>query len=210
MRRFLPLLLLTVGGCAATIYPAPRPVDPVVFYLADYGIHSSLLLPEPDGRFVEYAFGDWGYSALSHTSPQDILGALLFSHDSALGRRYTTLGLGQIDPLPLNPSPERLLRIYASREDVEKLESELDGRYSRSLSTAVHCVQNGTDYVKDSEHYSLANNCNHMTAASLRKLGCDVKGMVVLPHFRLGGRQEAPVGLAASRWPATMPSAAAN
>ena len=58
---FLAVLVgpaLCVGGCAATVIPREPAIDPVPVYLADYGIHSSLFLPTPDGRYVEYAFGD--------------------------------------------------------------------------------------------------------------------------------------------------------
>ena len=58
------------------IYPPQQSLkEPVTVYVADYGVHSSLLLPTGDGRFVEYAFGDWGYAAQNHCLPQDAVGA---------------------------------------------------------------------------------------------------------------------------------------
>jgi hypothetical protein len=66
-------------------------------------------------------------------------------------------------------------------------------------------------YVKDSEHYSVANNCNHLTARCLREMGCEVHGFVVLSNFTVvpmqNGIVEQPLQTAVTHYPATMPSA---
>src|SRR5437016_69566 len=80
----LSALVLLSSGCAS-VYPQPKPTRPTAVYIADYGIHSSLIIPNGDGRYVEYAFGDWYYAALNHCWPNDALGALLVSAKSTLG-----------------------------------------------------------------------------------------------------------------------------
>jgi len=204
----ITLLVILVGGCAATVHPQPRVLDPVAVYVADYGIHSSLLLPNGDGRFVEYCFGDWGYSAENHCWPQDALGALLISQESAFGRRYVSPAGPEAQPAPVHPSPHRIERVFASRQDVQRLLRALADRYDRGAARAmVHNPDNDTDYVKDTEHYSALNNCNHLTARSLRTLGCRVDGLTALSHFYVEGPQTLEqVGQTAST-PATMPAA---
>lgn len=176
-------LLLAVGGCAATVYPQSNPVKPTAVYVADYGIHSSLLLPNGDGRYVEYAFGDWNFAAMNHCWPQDALGALLISFQSALGRRYITLEPGETEPHPMHPAPHSIQVVDASYDRVMRVVREMDARYNRNTSIVMHNPDNDMDYVKDSEHYWVANNCNHLTARCLEEMGCDVRGFVMLSKF---------------------------
>lgn len=184
------LLLLAAGGCGATVYPQPKPIQPTAVYVADYGIHSSLLLPNGDGRYVEYAFGDWNFAALNHCWPQDALGALLISFQSALGRRFIDLAPGETAPQPLHPPPHSMQVVYASREDVMRVVGEMDARYNRDTRITMHNPDNDMDYVKDSEHYWVANNCNHLTARCLREMGCDVRGFVMLSKFAVAPTQQ--------------------
>jgi hypothetical protein len=208
------LLLAFVGGCATNVYPQAKPIRPIAVYVADYGIHSSLLLPVSDGRYVEYAFGDWNFAALNHCWPQDALGALLISFQSALGRRYITVAPGQTEPWPVHPSPHKIQVVYASRTAVEHVVKELDARYRRDMSVVRRNPDNGMDYVKDNEHYSVLNNCNHLTARCLREMGCDVRGLVVLSTFSVmpvpvppNNVISPPMATAAKHHPATMPTA---
>lgn len=175
-----------LGGCA-TIYPPQQHLnDPVAVYVADYGVHSSLLLPTGDGRFVEYAFGDWGYAAQNHCMPQDAVGALVLSFQSALGRRYFELPPGETEPRQAE-RPWTLSRVDCERKDVDALVYRLDARYQAALRThkPVKNPDNGIEFVKDSEHYSMLNNCNHLTARSLEQLGCRVQGFVVSSKFNI-------------------------
>ena len=214
----ISLLLLGLVGCATKVYPQERLVRPTAVYIADYGIHSSLLLPTADGRYVEYAFGDWNFAAMNHCWPQDALGALLISFQSALGRRFVDVQPGQSVPHPVHPEPHRVQMIYASQAEVAAVVAELDARYRRGAYEVMHNPDNDTDYVRDdSEHYSVANNCNHLTARCLREMGCDVRGFVMLSKFRvepvhqeIAHTQITRASLKAIHWPATMPIAGAD
>jgi hypothetical protein len=210
-------LLAFAGGCATNVYPQPKPIRPVAVYMADYGIHSSLLLPDGDHHYVEYAFGDWNFAALNHCWPQDALGALLISFQSALGRRFITVEPGKTEPWPVHPSPHKVQVIYASQSTVARVVKELDDRYHRDTSIVRHNPDNDMDYVKDNEHYSVLNNCNHLTARCLREMGCDVRGLVVLSTFAVqplpAGPKEvrAPqVQTAGKAHPSTLPTARAE
>ena len=197
MTRIPAILALTLlsclasGGCSTTVRPDPRPVDPVAVFLTDYGVHSSLMLPTPDGRFVEYSFGDYGYAALNRGGPHNALGALFVSGQSGIGRRFLTIRPGEEAPRPAY-KPLKVQKLYANRFQVYALVKELDARYRNGADTPVHNPITDNVFVKDRERYSFANNCNHMTGRMLRELGCQVRGHTATSKFRLVGRQELP------------------
>jgi hypothetical protein len=189
-----------LGGCA-TVYPPQQTLkEPVTVYVADYGVHSSLLLPTGEGQFVEYAFGDWGYAAQNHCLPQDAVGALVLSFQSALGRRYHDLRPGETEPRP-KERPWSLSRVNCERADVDALLQRLNARYEAALQNQkpVRNPDNGIDFVKDSEHYSMLNNCNHLTARSLEQLGCRVQGLVVSSKFNVAQQPGSSSPSASSR-----------
>jgi hypothetical protein len=209
----ITMMLLIASGCTTAVYqPQQALAHPTTVYIADYGIHSSLLMPTGNGRYVEYAFGDWNFAALNHCWPNDALGALLVSFQSALGRRFVDVHPGQTVPHPCHPMPHRIQAVQASEAEVAMVVKELDERYHRDDKVVMFNPDNNMTYVKDSEHYSVANNCNNLTARCLREMGCEVHGWVVLSTFRVMPTEvekvAAPVRTAAA--PATMPTAAAN
>ena len=197
MTRLSPILTLSLlsclaaGGCTTTVRPNPRPIDPVAVFLTDYGVHSSLMLPSPDGRYVEYSFGDYGYAALNRGGPHNALGALFVSGQSGIGRRFLTVRPGEEAPRPAY-KPVRVQKLYANRFQVYALVKELDHRYRNGGDTPVHNPITDNVFVKDRERYSFANNCNHMTGRMLRELGCEVRGHTATSKFKVVGKQELP------------------
>jgi len=183
-RYALIFFVFCAVGCASVV-PEAHPDRPVAVYVTDYGIHSSLLLPLDDGRFVEYAFGDWNYSTLNRCWPQDSFVALFLSPQSAFGRRFIDAPRPGSQPTPIDPSPSHVQVVYASRENVDRVEDTLARRWRAGATQVVHNKENDMDYVPDTEHYSLANNCNHLTARCLRDMGCDVHGLVVISKFQV-------------------------
>ena len=188
--RMLTLLLLSLvaGGCAGTVRPVSRPLDPVAVYLTDYGVHSSLVLPVNQGGYVEYCFGDWGYAVENHDAPNDAVGALMVSEGSAFGRRYLAADPQTGEPVvPTNvtPSLKHISRLVASREKVDSLLKELDDRYRRDPQPPTVNPENGIAYVRDEQPYSISNNCNHLTAAELEQLGFEVEGPTWISGFHV-------------------------
>jgi hypothetical protein len=172
-------------GCAVVTAPKQAPADPVAFFITDYGIHSSLILPEnDDGLYVEYAFGDYGYAVLNHDQIWDALGALLVSGKSGFGRQYLRVPPGCSSPM-LEYLPSKMTRLTASRAAVDRLRASLDVRYSQSRSRVVHNDITHINWKEDRQHYSLFNNCNQLTAHQLKQLGYGVHGPVFLSHFKL-------------------------
>ncbi|HZL37887.1 MAG TPA: hypothetical protein VFC78_21395 [Tepidisphaeraceae bacterium] len=188
------LAMLGIGCSEAVHPPLVKMTDAVPIYVADYGVHSAVMLPVGGNRYVEYAFGDWGFCACNHVGPQDAFGALVVSFSSAFGRRYNTLRPGQTYPVP-RTRPERVIKMYAPRQAVAREVRKLDERWARGArEKVVHNPINDTDYVRDEERYSWTNSCNHLTAATLRDLGCKVEGPTILSNFYLSDpiRQREP------------------
>jgi hypothetical protein len=194
------LLLVLIGsaGCSATIVPPAKVSDPVDVFVADYGRHSSLLLPTPVGQvitYTEYAFGDWRWFAEGDTRPTVAVAAMFHSPQATLGRRQVTR------PNPGSEDDEtrfaravecdKLIRFQCDRARVEKFASELDARYVREAqppNVVIYSDYSELNHVKDPECYSALHNCNHVTAKWLRDLGCDVRGTPMLSHYKLAAR----------------------
>jgi len=205
-------LALWATGCASVV-PVAHPDRPVAVYVTDYGIHSSLLLPTDDGRYVEYNFGDWDYAALNHCWPNDAVEALFLSSRSTLGRRFIDAPPFGDRPKPVHPAPSRVQLVYVSQESVDRVVDTLDARWRAGAANIVHNPDNNMDFVPDTEHYSLANNCNHLTARCLRDMGCDVHGLVFTSKFQVKpGSQALPAeaSVASSQKKGILPSAQAN
>ena len=152
IRASLILFLILAGGCSATIIPPASPSNPRTVYIADYGRHSSVLLPKPDGKFTECAWGDWQWFALGDTSPLSGVRALLFSDCSTLGQR-------EVAPQPTDEKmkrtleADRVLRIECSGDRIEALRDQLNDRFSKHSTTLVHSSYSSLAQVKDDEHY---------------------------------------------------------
>ncbi len=182
--RYLLLLLLLIPGCATYVYPPVAPKNPTTIYLCDYGIHSSLLLPTGDGKFVEYVYGDWDYAALNETDPVHTLKALTISWEPALGRRFLKPPPGQEVPQPPN-RPNAIEPLILDGDLVKQQVQRLDQRYHERIDTAY--VNEFPNYyftfVVDDQRYSLLHNCNTLTGENLRNMGCYVAGYPILSNF---------------------------
>jgi hypothetical protein len=190
--RFLLILLsvamLWCGGCFSVAISPAGLDEPVAVYFVKYNIHSTVLMPA-DGKYLDYSFGDWDFAARNHKFPNDALGALVMSFNSTLERRILP-----IDPRTGGPvipdNPALVIRLFASRELVRQRLAELQARFDRDM--ALHANDGGIThvsenliFVKDPEHYSFFNNCNHLTAATLRALSFDVEGPVFSNNFHI-------------------------
>ena len=187
------MLAALCGGCTQIIRPPDNPARPAKVYVADYGLHSSLFLPLPDeaggyaddGRYAEYAFGDWSWMALGRTGPLEALAAVLVSPKSALGRRVVGVKGGRI-PGSVKAVPDRLTGFYADAWAVRRLCDALERRFERDTRREfVWNANDETTYGADPEHYWFAHHCNHVTVRWLRRLGCDVRGLFPTSHFKL-------------------------
>jgi hypothetical protein len=179
--------LLAMGRCTTRVIPPVDPVEPTRIYLCNYGIHSSLLLPLGDGRFVEYLYGDWKWAVLNQKGTLNGARAIFFSGQAALGRRYLTCAAGEKIPMP--PEQPKITTVIVNGPGIREVIRELDARFARQNA---YTFQQSMDdggylYVKDSVHYSVLHDCNSNTAEGLRKMGCTTVGMPVWSDFSVDG-----------------------
>jgi|GEM_PF-2524954 len=177
MIRFLSLgLLFLLGcctvGCTTTVTPPAHLKEPVTVFLTDQTIHSSVLLPVGDGKYMEYAKGDWNYAARNNHWPWDVVVALFFSPQGALGRRVIKFDPAHPDKTPeLNGKPNPM---QVEKADVDKLLVDLDTRYMKGDEPTEN-PDNKFVFRRVSEGYSLFDNCNTLTKRSLLTLNCKVQ-----------------------------------
>ena len=189
------LLLLACAfattGCITTqITPPPPSGDDVPIFVTDYSRHSSILLPASQGHYVEYAFGDFDWFALSETGASDGFRALFFSAGSTLGRRQLNLP-ENADPAAVakETEAERALRIEVPRDKASALLEQLDDAYFARYDTITYNPASSMWFVRSREPYNALHNCNNLTARWLRELGCKVRGTALFSKFRISPRR---------------------
>lgn len=173
---------MTGAGCATQVIPPLNPPQPTTIYLCDYGVHSSLLFPAGPHRYIEYLYGDWNWVVLAHDNLFDALGALFFSSQACLGRRYVVQQSGEIVPHP----PDDVITVTpltVGAGGCQAVAAELNRRWEVRRATLSPLHRWSMDYVKDPQRYSLLHNCNGLTAACLREMGCGVKGGAMSSKF---------------------------
>jgi len=172
------------GGCTAVIVPPPAPGRTAPVLIADYGYHSTLILPRAQGGLVEYAYGDWTYFGQNKKSVATALHALLASDQATLGRRIINR---EPDPTGVTQATgaKGVIRFDAPRDKVEELEIALDERFSARRDSITFNPAHQLYFVKDDERYGVAHNCNHFTAEWLERLGCRVEGPIVGSSFKI-------------------------
>ncbi len=186
--RIIPVGILFLGtfvtGCATRVFPPKAPPSPTTIYLCDYGEHSGLLLPNGDGRFVEYVYGDWDYAALNKTDPWHTFVALFFSPQPALGRRYLTPKPGEAFPHPPN-NPHGISPLVVSNDKLVATVKTMDERYQKHVDTALYNDAPNYDYtfVKDDQPYRMWHSCNQLTVTNLKSMNCDIGGFPILANF---------------------------
>jgi hypothetical protein len=173
------------GGCVTSeIVPPPPGGDDVGVFVTDYGRHSSLILPAPQGHYNEYAFGDFNWFALSHTRTSDAARALLWSAGSTLGRRQLEL-IDDPAAVASDTSAAKAIRLEAPRAKVYALIEQLDAAYFARHDTVTYNPASAMWFVRSREPYHAFHNCNHLTARWLRQLGCEVRGSAMFSKFKV-------------------------
>lgn len=183
---FFGLLILLTGGCGAVVTPPNRVDHPATVYLHIEGRHSSLLLPVdalgPQSRhgrstWVEYTYGDWRWFALMDTRPIVAARAVFGSPQATFGRRF------------VGSPPETAVPIIVDRARVDALQLELAARFARGQAHtpggALYNPAYDLFFAHDRERYHALNNCNHLTARWLRRLGCRVDGPAITNRFNV-------------------------
>jgi hypothetical protein len=185
------LLLLSVlfsAGCggSARVYPPSLMVHPATIYIADYGRHSTLLLPVSSHRLVEYEWGDWKWLAYNQRDLYSIPGAMLWSSCSAFARRFVDPQTASVESIKTALFEEpRVISLQVDAPAAEMLRHELDDRFLRDANAVIYNRTDSCCMARDPVQYSIFYNCNHLTAAWLRELGCRVEGNTTQSKFEV-------------------------
>lgn len=172
----------TFAGCGMNVTPPSTPDDPVSVFVADHGIHTSLVLPREDGTLVHYSYSRFDWAALDLDQWYRSLPALMIPGPGTVGTRDfpgpdTLENVAHEFEITNNHPPvQAIYPITVSAATCRETLARLDARWNENASTAVTNQKRGLRFVKDSTSYSLFHNCNHEVASWLRELGCQVDG----------------------------------
>lgn len=174
-------------GCATHVKPPVDVQTPATVYIADYGLHSSLLLPDATQGLVEFAFGDWEWFALNHDQWYDALRIAIFPGRGTLGTRAlpaVTTG----DELPQWLGPVQAHALVVEKERAGKLLQRLQAEYARGVDEAVLNSQTSLWCAPTTGKYRPLKNCNAAVAGWLEELGCRVHGPRIGSEFVIDHR----------------------
>ena len=184
---FLLLFLVVVGfillSSPTFIIPPTAPVSPVTVYVTDYGYHSRLVLPDGEGKLMQYAYGDWRYFALNRQNLGNGIAALLYPTQGTIGRRqFNNLAefQGQV-----KSERHTLLVFEVAEAKAARLLKLLNRRFRQNWPMRVENPRNHLTFVPDDRDYIMFHNSNHELVTWLKELDCRVKGFVALPNFQV-------------------------
>ncbi len=191
----LALLLLATGGCRSHPVVTAPPVSPqrdqASVYLAHYDFfHTSLIVPQPGGRAVEYTYADWDVLACGRRTTWTKAKAVLLPSRGTLGRAELTWD-GTSDHT-LRSALEKCWKLSRYQVDaarLQRLTARLDADFTAAQARTGDRVQErgGMRFVKAPRPYWLAHNCNHALREWLVALGFTVPRGVALADFQTPG-----------------------
>lgn len=170
-------------GCATRVTLPADVSDPVTVYLADYGMHSSVILPRSEDVLVEFEYGEWRWFALEQTGFRAAWRALCWPTTGTLGRRELTKAA--MVYLEQRATSTEVIGMTVERERAEALLRALEERWKRNAGTVVFNPNHELQFVRDDRKYHLFHNCNPTVAGWLRELGCKVRGPALLSNWRV-------------------------
>lgn len=175
----------TGAGCGVWVrgpeLPAHEPAASV--YIADYGRHSTLILPRGDGSATEYAYGQWDWFALGKQEPWRGPLVLLTPSRATLGLRHLPREPASAADLERQLGVPTAYEVRVRRGEVERLRRGLDDLFAAGADRAVHNADFGLDFVPVEGVYWLPYNCNTAVARWMGDLDCRVSGLAVLSDF---------------------------
>lgn len=197
MRYVLKVLLLltlaTLPGCGMTIYAPDHVQDPVSVFIADHGVHSSILLPREDGSIAQFAYSQWHWAALDQDDWYRSPFALVIPNTGTLGWRdfkgpcdFDCVS-DRIHTLGRHPPMDALFEVEVERAEAAKVLAALDQRWKSQSNGNVFNEKRGMWWVKDASTYSIAHTCNQEVAEWLRSMGCRVTGMAKTASIKVVG-----------------------
>ncbi|BES69061.1 hypothetical protein RE428_00790 [Marinobacter nanhaiticus D15-8W] len=184
------LLLLCIGllaGCSNRLLPPANVEDPVQVHLMDHGRHPSLLLPNKEGGWIRYVYGEWRWYADDDTGFWRGIQAMLWPTQAAIGRL-------SIDHLPRpgrsEAIPEGFLRLYSFEVATQRaatLRKRLDSHFEEPERQTFQPRYN-LYFVPYPESYWVFNQSNQVMKRWLEELGAEVHGPGLFSEWQLEGQ----------------------
>lgn len=171
------------AGCAYHVTPPANVIDPVRVVVVDYGVHSSLVLPGPDGMAVEYAYGQWDWFALNKVAWYRALPVLLVPGPAGLGRGRLSVP-ASADAVRVSRAVEAVHELTVERARVDALRRRLDAEFDATTRRTVNASL-GLEFIPDPQPYSILYHCNTRVVDWLRALGCAVRGVGPDARFQI-------------------------
>jgi hypothetical protein len=85
---------------------------------------------------------------------------------------------------------EHVYVLVVERPSVNALYESLAERFEKHIDTLQEQPRYQLEFVYDDASYWAPHNCNHVTAAWLRELGCEVRGSVMFAEFEVKGAKD--------------------
>jgi hypothetical protein len=184
LMQVLVAAVFTVG-CGMSVTPPRDVTDPVEVFVADHGIHTSLLLPRGDAAVAQYSYSRFDWAALDQDQWYRSLFAVMVPGDGTVGTRDFACActreaiLHQFELTNHHPPMQKLHAVVVSRAAADRVLAELDARWAAHQDTMVLNQKRGLRFVRDPVKYSLMHNCNTEVAGWLKSLGCRVDGPAI-------------------------------
>jgi len=180
--RRLGVGLALAGGlallptCTSLVRPPADPRDPQAVFLLSIARHRGLVLPAPDGGWVEYAYGDHDWYARLRNRWYHAFDTVLWPTRATLGRRtLPSDGAGR----PATSGAVRLDRLEAPGARVRALARDLEARFEARRDERIHNAAYGLDFVPAEPGFWAFHNCTDAVAGWLERLGCEVSWALV-------------------------------
>ncbi|MFN0008064.1 MAG: hypothetical protein ACKVXR_09175 [Planctomycetota bacterium] len=158
-------------GCASTVTPPKDPPDPIVVHLLSTGRHAGVLLPNGDGRTVEYGYGDWTWYALGKDDWWRAPAVVLWPTQGTLGRRYVLDA--DLAAMNLSYGGGTLEELRVSRDSADRLLARLDTEFVAGGEGHFNPLYD-MSFVKHPDGFWMFHDCHDEVAEWLEELECDV------------------------------------
>lgn len=158
-------------------------------HIIDFGIHSALIVPVPDGGAREYGYGEWEWYALGQETFFQAFGAVFNPSEGAISRRdISPAEASRVETLsgPYLTDAIHPLRVSAAK--VDALITRIEGQRAERIGEEL--VREGISYVPNARPYWGGHTCNEHIAEWLEELGVKVSGSRSFSRFEIVRRPE--------------------
>lgn len=187
LARILRLVPAIAGGCVSVVTPPPAPDRETTVFVLQEAMHLGLVLPLPEGGYVEFGFGDYEWFALGNTAWYRVFPTVLWPTQGTLGRRPFPLAEAQ---LPATLSWARLSPIPVDAARAELLRQRLEQEFAAAFPDGPPPPEDFRfTFARHADDYWLPYNCSDATAGWLRELGCAVAWVPLRRGLSVGSRR---------------------